>query len=118
MNKTSGILELLAIVLLVAGCAVVRPHGQGGMHGWAKQDPQAVERQAKQLLTNMVKNSDLDLREEAVWIGPKTMIIRASWKKGSEPTTGLGATRHMADFVFTTEGPMTLQTVSGENPFL
>ncbi len=117
MNKTSSVLTLLGTALLLVGCAVIGTHGQEGAHGRTKLDAKAIERQAKQLLGKMVKDSDLDLREEAVWIGPKTVMVRASWKKSSEPATGIGATRHMADFIFNAEGPMALQAVEGESPW-
>ena len=61
--------------------------------------------------------TELDLTEEAVWIGKETVMIRASWSKDGLEQSGSLARRRMASFIFDVAHAMTLQAIEGENPF-
>ena len=63
------------------------------------------------------RKTSLDLVEEAIWIGKDTVMIRTSWTKNANDVTGSGATRHIANFIFTAASPLTLIAIEGENPF-
>ena len=145
MTKTAVILLLMA--LAVTGCAGLTPEiasrsGDAQLRN-LKHDPGKGEQSAKEALRKLTQAwlagdkaelaqgdpkgiislkgpegpSELDLTEEAVWIGKETIMIRASWSKDSVERSGSRATRRMTNFVFDGAHAMTLQAIEGENPF-
>ncbi len=51
----------------------------------------------------------LHLEQEAVWISPREVMIRASWGPANH--------RRMANFIFNTDEPMALKKTEGDKPF-
>ena len=137
MKKTAGIL-LLIFAVAGSGCATLETTA-------LKRDPPRCEKEAKDILKRITKawelgdikevarwdphrlikpcdpgtdrGATLDLKEEAVWIGDDTVMVRASWRRAPQEVSGSGATRHMAEFTLKAASPVTLVSIEGENPF-
>ncbi len=114
--------------MMLAGCATVGPVLRANPRGceaqakdmvakianaWASGDTKELARWDKDNALgwrdkNPSSMAELNLEQEAAWISPREVMIRASW--------GPANRRRMTNFIFNVDEPMVLKKIEGDKP--